>query len=75
MSVYGHVHVPIATAEPMTYVMSGGWPSAVGIARAVAGSLPRVWLFALVLPIWVRMPELQRVLRVSVIESGLLRWM
>jgi hypothetical protein len=75
MSVYGRVHVPIDTFEPVVLTVSGGWPSATWPARASERSLQIERLCALILPRWGRMPDLQRVLRVCVIESSASRWM
>jgi hypothetical protein len=58
------------TSEPMVYVVSGGCPSTVWLARASAKSLPIEWLRALILQKYVRVPEAQRVLRVCVMERS-----
>jgi hypothetical protein len=73
--VYGQVQWPIDTSEPVVYVVSGGCPFATWLASASARSLPSEWLCALILPRWVRMPSLQRVLRVCVMERSVSRWM
>ena len=64
MRVYGQVQWPIDTSEPVVYVTSGGCPSASWFACVSARSFPNEWLCAFILPRCVRMPALQRVLRV-----------
>jgi hypothetical protein len=61
MSVYGRVQWPVDTYKPVVYVVSGGCPSAVWLARMLARSLAIEWLCALILPMWVRVPEMHRV--------------
>jgi hypothetical protein len=73
MGVYGEVQWPIDTFEPMVYVVLGGCLSATRLARVSASSLPREWLWALILLGWVRMPDSQRVLRVCVMEMNVSR--
>jgi hypothetical protein len=75
MRVYGQVQGPIDTFEPVVYVVSGECPSAIWLASASARSLPREWLCALILQRCVRMPALQRVLRVCLMERSVSRWM
>jgi hypothetical protein len=73
MSVYGHVQWPVDTSQPVVYVVWGGYPSATRLARVSARSLPREWLWALILPRRVRKPDSQRVLRVYVMERSVSR--
>jgi hypothetical protein len=61
MSVYGHVQWHVDTYKPVVYVVSGGCPSGTWLARMSARSLPIEWLCGLILPRWVRVPELHRV--------------
>ena len=75
MRVCGQVQWPIDTSEPVVYVVSGGWPSATWLAIVSARSFPSEWLCALILPRCVRVPALQRVLRVCVMERSVSRWM
>jgi hypothetical protein len=73
MSAYGKVQWPIDTSEPVVQVVSGGCPSATRLARVSARLLPSEWLWALILPRWVRMPNSQRVLRACVMEMSVSR--
>jgi hypothetical protein len=75
MRVYGQVQWPIDTSEPMEYVVSGGYPSVDWLASASARSFPSDWLCALILLRCVRMPALQQVCRVCVMERSVSRWM
>jgi hypothetical protein len=75
MRVYGRVQWPIDTYELVVYVVSGGYPSATWLASASARSCPSEWLCALILPRCVRMPALQRVFRVCVMERSVSQWM
>jgi hypothetical protein len=41
VSALGQIHVPIDSHEPLSYVVSGGCPSATRLASASTWSLPR----------------------------------
>jgi hypothetical protein len=73
--VYSQVHMLIDTLELVSYVVSGGCPSATMLASASARSLPREWLCASILPRCVRMHEVHRVCGVWMIYSRILLWM